>query len=297
MHGLDSTLETIRRELDLALSEKEAAVRRALARDLSQFTRRIRQYHNEPEWIATVLNGAKLFADKSAILTWKDGNLTLRAEFNFNLAADLSVPTFPASAFAAAIESKEPVISLRTSAEVTSVFAEPGSGRLQILPISNGARVVAVLVSEAENESNFEFLELIAEIAAAALERHANTQIHTQISSSNPGPPPANGPAPSALPAWSELPPEHRNLHIRAQRFSRAKIAEMQLARPEAFRAGLQQSNLYLYLKAEIDRARDLFRKEFVTIPTMVDYFHMELVRAADEDEAKLGAEYPGQLV
>jgi hypothetical protein len=87
-------------------------------------------------------------------------------------------------------------------------------------------------------------------------------------------------------------------LHVRAQRFARVKVAEMQLSRPDACRAGRQQSNLYVFLRREIDQARDTYRKQFMTIPSMVDYLHLELVRtAAGGDGQKLGADYPGQLV
>jgi hypothetical protein len=87
-------------------------------------------------------------------------------------------------------------------------------------------------------------------------------------------------------------------LHVRAQRFARVKVAEMQLARPDACRAGLQQSNLYVFLRHEIDKARETYRKQFMTIPSMVDYLHLELVgTAVGNDEQKLGADYPGQLV
>jgi hypothetical protein len=102
----------------------------------------------------------------------------------------------------------------------------------------------------------------------------------------------------SALPAWADLDERQRALHIRAQRFSRVIVAEMQLFRPEACRAGREQANLYIFLKSELDKARETYRKQFMTIPSMVDYLHLELVHSvADGDELKLGADYPGQLV
>jgi hypothetical protein len=85
---------------------------------------------------------------------------------------------------------------------------------------------------------------------------------------------------------------------VRAQRFSRVKVAEMELSRPEACRAGREKGNLYLFLKNEIEAARNAFREQFMLIPSMVDYLHLELVRAAAEgDEKRLGADYPGQLI
>jgi hypothetical protein len=50
-------------------------------------------------------------------------------------------------------------------------------------------------------------------------------------------------------------------------------------------------------LKKEIDAARETFRNQFMGDRSMVDYLHLELVSAAAEgDEAKLGADYPGPL-
>ncbi len=153
-----------------------------------------------------------------------------------------------------------------------------------------------------------EVLELIAGMASLVLERPSNASLHSQIAVAPavhsqialaPAPVDSNGGASKKrLPSWADLAEEQRLLHIRAQRFSRVTMAELQLARPEACRAGYEQANLYLFLKNEIDRARETFRTQFLTIPSMVDYLHLELVQtAAEGDEKRLGADYPGQLV
>ena len=86
--------------------------------------------------------------------------------------------------------------------------------------------------------------------------------------------------------------------HLQAQRFARVTVAELQLAQPDACRGGREDGNLYLYLKRDLDGARERFRKRFMETPSMVDYLHMELVKtAAGGDPSKLGAEYPGALV
>ena len=75
-------------------------------------------------------------------------------------------------------------------------------------------------------------------------------------------------------------------------------VAEAQLARPEACAAGRSAGDLYLFLQTEIDRARDSFRKQFMVVPSMVDYLHLELVRVlAEGDETLMGAEYSGAMV
>ena len=110
--------------------------------------------------------------------------------------------------------------------------------------------------------------------------------------------PPLSLSHPATLPAWADLDEHQRQLHVRAQRFARVTVAEMQLAKPEACRAGRDQGDFYLFLNKEIDKAREIYRQQFMTISSMVDYLHLELVQTAVEgDERKLGADYPGQLV
>jgi hypothetical protein len=48
-----------------------------------------------------------------------------------------------------------------------------------------------------------------------------------------------------------------------------------------------------------VDAGRAAFQKTFLAAtPTMVDYFHLELVRTlANDDSSFLGNEYPGPLV
>jgi hypothetical protein len=100
-----------------------------------------------------------------------------------------------------------------------------------------------------------------------------------------------------SLPSWSDLDEAQRSLHIRAQRFARTKVAEMQLYKPELCQKGNDRQDVYLYLKQEIDSAREGFRTQFMTIPTMVDYLHLELVSSlVHSDEFLLGADYPGQM-
>ncbi len=139
-------------------------------------------------------------------------------------------------------------------------------------------------------------LELIAGLASTVLERRSNADLHAQIAPQLVQH--SNGFARDHRPSWAELPESERALHVRAQRFARVRTAEMQLSSPDACRAGREQGNLYVFLRQEIDSAREAYRKQFMSNPSMIDYLHIELVRAAaNGDEQKLGAEYPGQLV
>ncbi len=319
MHVLEPAWDALRREFDTACHQSAEAARRHTLYDLNQFVRRLRQYRTENEWVLAVIDAASKFVAQVALFSLINETLFLRGQQNLNLPADLSFSLKSAAAFAGAVDSKDPVIALRTPGEVTELLSTSDvSDRAHLFPIVNGSRVVAVMFATDPEYVDANGLELIAGIASALLERQLNTAIHAQIAAApvparasavqvqlHPSPPVANGVLSAeegartrTLPAWADLSKDQRALHIKAQRFSRIEIAEMQLARPEACRAGREQNNLYLFLKTEIEKARAIYREQFITIPSMVDYLHIELVRtAAEGNEQKLGADYPGPLV
>lgn len=103
---------------------------------------------------------------------------------------------------------------------------------------------------------------------------------------------------PPAAPDWSQLSPGKQSLHLRAQRFARVRVAQMRLYQPQAVHSGRAQKNLYVVLKAEIDSAREAFRRDFTAAsPVLPDYLHLELIRTlANDDVAVLGEDYPGPL-
>jgi hypothetical protein len=261
---------------------------------LNQFLRRLRQYGKEGEWISATLDSAGHFARGVAIFEVKSGTLVLRGQVKMDLPADFSFPLASAAAFASAIGTKDSVVALRSPSEVgAQLGVESSRERIHVIPLANGDRVAAVLFATGGEHTDANGLELIAGIASVVLERKANASLHPQIAEA-----PKAKPDRRELPPWADLSEEQRNLHTRAQRFARVAVAEMQLARPEACKAGREQNNLYLFLKSDIDKARGAYRKQFMVIPSMVDYLHLELIRtAAEGNEAKLGVEYPGQLV
>jgi hypothetical protein len=142
----------------------------------------------------------------------------------------------------------------------------------------------------------------VASASSASYHRHPTERSMVAAAGSSATP---DGFAPSlpfadagTLPAWADLDEHQRQLHMRAQRFARVTVAEMQLAKPGECRAGREKADFYLFLNKEIDKAREIYRKQFMTISSMVDYLHLELVQTAVEgDERKLGADYPGKLV
>jgi hypothetical protein len=294
MHALDQAWEALKREFEAAQDQAVQAARREITNELNQRLRRLRQYAQEGEWISATLDSAGYFAQQAAIFEVKSGSLVLRGQLKLDLPADFSFPLSSAAAFASAVETKDPVVALRSPSEVGAQLSVGSSReRAHIIPLANSGRVAAVLFAANGEHTDANGLELIAGIASVVLERKSNADLHSQI-----GETPKTKTNLRELPPWADLSEEQRNLHTRAQRFARVSVAEMQLARPEACQAGREQSNLYLFLKNEIDKARDAYRKQFMVIPSMVDYLHLELIRtAAEGNESKLGVEYPGQLV
>lgn len=303
MHALDSAWKTVCDEFDAGQRQSALAARFSLLHALNQLLRRLRRYETEADWASTTLDAAASFASRIALFAVRAGKLVLLGERNLSLALDLEIASQSGAAFAHAISGKDTVVAMRTASEVGDALAstEPGE-RVCIVPIANGDRVVSVLFAPSgTGENNVDALELVAGLASMVLERESNAALHTQIDQTQLQPPPTSAPAvplnKAVLPPWSNLDEKERAQHIRAQRFSRVKVAEMQLYRPEACRQGLDQGNLYLLLRSEIDAAREAYRRQFMTTPTMVDYLHLELVKtAAAGDELKLGAEYPGPL-
>jgi hypothetical protein len=298
MHALDPVWETIKGQFTAARFEAAQVARAEVANELNQCSRRLRQYRTQGEWTSAILDGAASFVRQVAVFTYEDGSLRLRGQKDLNLPEALSFSAEQAAAFENVISSKDTLVALRTPAEVGAALSSPDlEERAHIVPILNGPRVVGLLFAVGQGDVDLNAIELIAGLASTVLERQSNASLHTQIANQFVARA-QHAPGSTPLPAWANLNEDQRLLHVRAQRFARVKVAEMQLSRPDACHAGREQGNLYVFLRQEIDKARATYRTQFMTIPSMVDYLHIELVRTAAEcDEQKLGEEYPGQLV
>ena len=306
-HVLENVIDNLRREFDAGCSQAADRARAELLTWLNQLVRRFRSYQDEGEWVQTTINAASPYATQVVLFSIANDKLQLRGQTpSSDLPDDLSFPISDAGAFRTAIATKDPVTALRTQGEVSELLSNGHkTERAHLLPITNGDRVSAVLFAS-DSASDLNALELIAGIASSVLERKANSSLHAQISAPSETPKAAFAidPAPVAKPvdrglaAWGDLPIEERQLHLRAQRFARVSVAEIQMARPDACRAGREQNDLYLFLKREIDKARENYRKQYMTVSSMVDYLHLELLQtAAEGNENKLGADYPGRLL
>lgn len=303
-HPLESIWPLVIREFDHACEFSKATSRRETVTELNQVVRRLANYQTQADWVDAILDGAAAFAGHAALFSFESGTrLHLRGSRRLDLADDLSFEAATAPAFAAALESREAVIALRTAEEVPEALAVLPSSlpldtpqRCYLVPLLNRTRVVALLFAAGE-ETDLNAVELIATIASAVSEQHGKRPDLVAIESGAAG---TNAAAAKqkTLPAWADLADTERNLHIRAQRFARVRVAEMQLYKADLCQKGVQRENLYLYLKPEIEPAREAYRTQFMTIPSMVDYLHLELVATlAHGDEFLLGADYPGQMV
>ena len=279
------------------------------ADELNQILRRLRTYRTESDWVSALLDGLKPFAEQSAIFVLDSHLLRLQGKHNLDIPADLNFPLASAKAFVNTAQSKDSVVALRSSGEVGENLSTAAQGpRVHLVPIQNGERVVAVVFAGGDRAVNLAGLELIAGMASLALERKTNAALNIQIEPNAAASLPKPIPRPETPlrslkqpqgegPQLASLSDTDRTRHLRARRFARVRVAEMQLNYPDAGRAGREQNNVYLFLKSEIDSARDFYRSHFMTVLFMVDYLHLELVHAAAEgDESRLGEDYPGQL-
>jgi hypothetical protein len=164
-----------------------------------------------------------------------------------------------APAFRNAMESREPVVALRTPGEISAAVAARGAGsRCYLFPVITDDRVTSVLYAEGDagRDVDVNALELLATVAGAARSRPRDAGT--------------------------------------ARQFARARVAEMVLYHNESVRLGRERRDLYSALQKEIDSAREVYAGKFSSVE---DHLHAELVETlANGDESALGESYPGPL-
>jgi hypothetical protein len=92
---------------------------------------------------------------------------------------------------------------------------------------------------------------------------------------------------------------EEERLHSEAKRFARLLISEIKLYNEQRVMEGRENRDIYVRLKRDIDRSREMYRKRVSPqVSRKVDYFHDEIVRILGEnDPSTLGSDYPGPLI
>jgi len=286
-------------------SRSAEVARRELIQKLNQITRRLRGFENERQWSNTLVDATRGFCGRAALFLHRDGKLYLETTRNFD-DADLaaSVPLDDAPAFAAAIETRDTLVAMRSTNELSRAVADyigDGDDKVYLFPVVSGPDVAAVLFADS-GEVDVDALELLVATAGAVLEPHRTAPVQIEA----PAPvdelvtiAPAAAPVqkPEIL-SWFSLSREDRELHLRAQRFARVQVAGIRLYQSEKVKNARTAHDLYTSLKLEIDSAREAFRRRFLNASdSMVDYLHLELVRTLANDDAEvLGQNYPGAL-
>lgn len=261
---------------------------------LNQCVRRMRQAEGEADWGAALADGAALCAGRAAVAVVEGERLRVIAAVGMEGLRGAGGKL--EGAWREAAGSGEPVIAARSSAEMgAELFGRigGGAGKMVLAPVEAHGRVAAIVYAEAEaGDVETAGLEMLASVGGAMLDRRAARRrggaglIGIETGSRR-------------WPRWEELPRQEQELHLRAQRKAKVQVARMRLYEDEAVQRGRRERDLYGCLRGEIEAGREEFDREFVKAsPTMVDYFHLELLRElANDDEEMLGGEYPGPLV
>jgi hypothetical protein len=279
--------------------ESAAAERRESIQKLNHAARRLRHFENEGQWAKTLVEATRGFCDRAVLLLLGDRALHVQAARHVDGDApphDVALETAPA--FAAAVETHDTLVAMRSRGEMSEAIAsylgEAEAERFYLIPITTREGVVALLYADAEGgRVDADALELLAAVAGSARE-------------SRPVPSEPLGelvnieglPQKPEFLSWFSLSAQDRELHLKAQRFARVQVAGIRLYKSENVKNGRTAHSLYTSLKEEIDSAREAFNREYLhASETMVDYLHLELVRTlANDDVELLGSDYPGPM-
>jgi len=299
---LEGQLSQLSDEVERLFDEARGRARRELADQLNQAVRRIRQTASLDELAATLLDAAGAFSTGAAV--FRISNEAAKGEVIRGVSEEaarefssLVIPFASAAALAGAVQSRDPIVAVTTTSEVSSelaaLAAHPPDGRASIYPLVTRDHVPALLYAWGTVQGPA--LELLTQMAAAVWNSLA-APAPSELVTIAPAQPDAT---PSPANTWDSLSPEEQAIHLRAQRFARVQVAEMRLHEPAAVLSGRALRNLYEALRPRIDAARETMRESFfVPCPSMVDYLHVELVRTlAHDDPELLGKDYPGPLV
>ena len=261
-----SLLTDAQAEASERLADFAGRLRSEISATLNQSVRRLRTFKSESQWGDALVESVASFCTRALLFTVSENTLRLQG-------VDLTpIPIGTVPAFAAVIESKDPIVAMRTRGELSAGLANylkevPGA-RCWLFPILKGDRVAAVLYADGEVDAGA--VELLSNVAGAVLSGHQAT--------------------PTPLPERKE--------HLEAQRMARVQVAEIVLYHSHALQSGRANRDLYQSLKPEIDARRQVFRRRFLeNSPAMADYLHRELVKTLANDDAQLlGVDYPGPL-
>ena len=288
----------------------------AAAEGLNIAVRRIRHGSTVSEIGATLLETAAEWCGRVALLVHKGDSLTgWRAQgFAQGFAerwSGLQVPIHSAPALAQALQTQEAVVSLNLADHLSGALVEAlelgAEEKVYLFPLCLRGKVVAVVCADglgAEGGVHPAALELLCGVAETAIEAVSSRPSARELAgeqdrslsesaraAASPGPPPVSD--------WNQMPPADRDMHLRAQRFARVLVADLQLYRAVEIREGKKARDIYGRLREEIDKSREAYYRKFgQTAAGGVDYLHVEMVRSLAEEQPELmGPGYPGPAV
>ncbi len=284
--------------------EREAAERQTAER-LNQSVRRLRQAVAAEQIYRILADGACDFCNGAAVFTVYQGAVWARSVRGWangvseEQAAGLSFSTDETPAIRAALETRDPVVAVVSAGEISprlqNLFGHAEGDRICVFPLVGSDRVHALLY--ASGNVQMAPLELLAQAAGAVLDSFPGASPPNSVPAEDLVTIQPAAPRNEAA-VWSRLTAEEQRAHLSAQRFARVQVAEMRLFRAEDVRVGRAGAKLYSVLRDLIDAGRAAFRQQFLSAtPTMIDYFHWELVRTLANDNVELlGEDYPGPL-
>ncbi|MEJ2109745.1 MAG: hypothetical protein P8Z37_07515 [Acidobacteriota bacterium] len=93
-----------------------------------------------------------------------------------------------------------------------------------------------------------------------------------------------------------EVNEDEEGLHSDAKRFAKLLVSEIKLYNENQVVEGRKHQDLYLRLKRDIDKSREMYEKRISpAVSQKIDYFHDEIIRIlGDNDASALGSDYPG---
>lgn len=282
-------------DVERAAEEAGKYARQECANQLNQAVRRLWQARDAAELAETLAGAAVQFAGGAAVLEIEGGVATLesiRPSDDSAQATGSQTALDAAPALAAAIESREPVIAAAAASEVGETLARlatsAAADRVAVFPVTSPNGVPALVCAWGPVEAAA--VELLAQAAGVEWQTRARAATASAAGLVNIA---------QAESGWDSLSGAEKQIHLRAQRFARVRVARWRLRDGVAVRSGRARGDIYGELAAQIDEARASFRDEFFArCPSMVDYLHLEMVHTLAKDDAELlGKNYPGPLL
>lgn len=305
-----AALQSLQEELEAARQQEIARLedeRKQQIQALHKAVRRCEQAESRDDVVAAILDGAALYAER-AVLVQLEGDMITGFHSGEHREhgvepISLEIPVEQAPALHNAKQSGEPLVAMRLasefSRELLEQMGEARDEKLRVFPVVSRNGVRALLLIEAGEKpflaSAVEILTITAGHKWTVGKETAEPAQLITIQGSGTPEPKAKEPGQN----WFQLSPQEQEIHLRAQRYARVQVAELRLYQSERVRQARKDNNIYGVFRLEIDQVRSDFRTQFVeTCPSMLDYYHMELVRIlANENEKVLGPDYPGPLV